>query len=65
MQVISRRQFTGAVITIIAAGTAITVGTAITAGIATMDGIGTIIAVTGVDMSRAPIWYLSNLSRGN
>jgi hypothetical protein len=59
MQVISRRQFTGAVITIIAAGTAIT------AGIATMDGIGTIIAFTGVDMSRAPIWYLSNLSRGN
>jgi hypothetical protein len=65
MQVISRHQFTGAVITIIAAGIII-VGTAITAGIATMDGIGITIAVTGVEMSRrAPIWCLSNLSPGN
>jgi hypothetical protein len=63
MRAISRQQFTGAVITIIAAGIII-VGTAITVGTATMDGIGTII-VTGVEMSRAPILFSSNLSHGN
>lgn len=64
MRAISRQQFTGAVIITIVAGIII-VGTAITAGIATMDGIGTTIAITGVEMSPAPIWLLSNLSQGN
>jgi hypothetical protein len=57
MRVISRQQFTGAVIITIVAGIII-VGTAITAGIATMDGIGTIIAITGVEISRSPTGLL-------
>jgi hypothetical protein len=51
MQVISRPLFTGAAITIIAAGIII-VGTAIMVGtIATMDGIGIITAI-GVDQGK-------------
>jgi hypothetical protein len=65
MQVISRPLFTGAAITIIAAGITI-VGTAIMAGtIATMDGIGiTTTAAIGFDKVSAPVRRLPHRRSG-